>query len=178
MWHFSYFENEKIQKRYLNIILNDYESNYETLLCNSDYTTMKIKNHTHVKKVGHTSEFPFGIYWWTLKNLKNQNFEKMKKNCWRYHHFTHVYQKPQSYEVQFLRYRVRQICFVILDNFLPFHPPPPTPFHCNNSENQNFEKMKKASGDVIILNLCNKKHNQMMYAYSDMECDRHNFLSF
>ena len=38
--------------------------------------------------------------------------------------------------------------------------------------------MKKASGDVIILNLCNKKHNQMMYAYSDMECDRHNFLSF
>ena len=53
---------------------------------------MKIKNHTHVKKMGHTSEFPFGIYWWTLKNLKNQNFEKMKKNCWRYHHFTHVYQ--------------------------------------------------------------------------------------
>ena len=32
----------------------------------------------------------------------------------------------------------------------------------NNSENQNFEKMKKTSRDVIILNLCNKKHNQMM----------------
>ena len=32
-----------------------------------------------MKKVGHTSEFPFGIYWSTLKNLKNQNFEKMKK---------------------------------------------------------------------------------------------------
>ena len=47
-----------------------------------------------------------------------------------------------------------------------------------NPENQNFEKMKKASGDVIILNLCNKKHDQMMYAYSDMECNRHNFLSF
>ena len=69
-----------------------------------------------MKKVGHTSEFSFGIYWWTSKNLKNQNFEKMKKkkkkkkkkkifkkikkkkkkkkkNCWRYH-FTHVYQKP------------------------------------------------------------------------------------
>ena len=56
--------------------------------------------------------------------------------------------------------------------------PPPTPFHCNNSENQNFEKMKKASGDVIILNLCNKKHNHMMYAYSDMECNRHSSLSF
>ena len=46
----------------------------------------------------------------------------------------------------------------------------------NNPENQNFEKMKKASGDVIILNLCNKKHNQMMYAYSDMECDRQFFF--
>ena len=38
--------------------------------------------------------------------------------------------------------------------------------------------MKKASGDVIISNLCNKKHDHMLYAYSDMECDRHNFLLF
>ena len=53
--------------------------------------------------------------------------------------------------------------------------PPPFP---NIPENQNFQKMKKASGDIIILNLCNKKQNQMMYAYSDMECGRHNFLSF
>ena len=29
--------------------------------------------------MGHTSEFPFiSINWWTFKNLKNQNFEKMK----------------------------------------------------------------------------------------------------
>ena len=104
-----------------------------------------------MRKVGHTSEFPFGIYWWTLKNPKNQNFEKMKKNCWRYHHFTHVYQKPQSCEVQFLRYGVR-IFLSFWAIFCPFNPLPP-----NNSENQNFEKMKKASGDVIILNLCNKK---------------------
>ena len=53
--------------------------------------------------------------------------------------------------------------------------PPPFP---NIPENQNFQKMKKTSGDIIILNLCNKKQNQMMYAYSDMECGRHNFLSF
>ena len=131
----------------------------------------KQKNHTHVKKVEHSSVFPFGIYWWALKNPKNQNFEKMKKNCWRYHHFTHVYQKPQSYEVQFLRYGVRQFFLVIFGHFLPLFSPLP-----NNPENQNFEKMKKASGDVIILNLCNKKHNHMMYAYSDMECDRQ--LSF
>ena len=41
----------------------------------------------------------------------------------------------------------------------------------NNPENQNFEKMKKASGEVITLNLYNKKHHTV-YAYSDMECDR------
>ena len=86
------------------------------------------KNHTHVKKVGQTSEFPFGFYWWTLKNLKNQNFENMNKNCWRYHHFTHVYQNPQSYEVQFLRYAVRNNFFVILGHFQ------------NNTENQKNEK--------------------------------------
>ena len=53
------------------------------------------------------------------KNPENQKFEK--KNCWRYHHFTHVYQKPQLYEMWFLRYRVRQTeFFVILGYFLPF----------------------------------------------------------
>ena len=87
----------------------------------------------------------------------------MKKNCWRYHHLTQVYQKPQSYEVQDSRYRDTEfpeigsetIFFVILGLFLAFTPPPPP----NNPENQNFEKMKKASGDVIILNLCNKKQS-------------------
>ena len=55
---------------------------------------------------------------------------------------------------------------------------PLTPPSSNNPENQNFEKMKKTSWDVIMLNLCNKKHDQMMYSYSDMECDRHNFCHF
>ena len=56
--------------------------------------------------------------------LQNCNVAgKLLQNCWRYHHFTHVYQKPESYEVQFLRHRVRQICFVTLGQFLPFtHP--------------------------------------------------------
>ena len=50
---------------------------------------------------------------------------------------------------------------------------PPRP---NKPENQTFEKMKKktTSGDVIILNLFNKKHDHMKYTYPDMECDRHN----
>ena len=37
----------------------------------------------------------------------------------------------------------RQNFFVILGYFLPFYP-------SNNPENQNFEKMKKAPGDIII----------------------------
>ena len=74
-----------------------------------------IPNHMHVNKVGHASEFPFNIYWWTLKNPKNQN----EKNCWRCRHFIHVYQKQQSYEVQFLIYRVRPFFLVILGHFFP-----------------------------------------------------------
>ena len=31
------------------------------------YLAKKMKNHTHVNKVGHTSEFLFGIYWWIWK---------------------------------------------------------------------------------------------------------------
>ena len=30
------------------------------------------------------------------KKLKNQNFEKIEKNTWRYYHFTQVYQKSGS----------------------------------------------------------------------------------
>ena len=67
------------------------------------------------------------------KNPKNQNFEKMKNNCWRYY-FTHVYQKSQSYDVWFLRYWVR--------HFLPFYP-------SNDHENQNFEKMKTKCLEIL-----------------------------
>ena len=63
------------------------------------------------------------------KNPKNKNFEKMKKkNCWRHHHFTHVYQKPQSCKVQFMKYEVRDIIFLSFwPNFCPFMTPSPPP---------------------------------------------------
>ena len=38
------------------------------------------------------------------KNQKIKISKKWKENCWRYHHFTHMYQKTQLLEVQFLRY--------------------------------------------------------------------------
>ena len=47
VWHFSSCEStrkiEKIQKRCLRKVLNDYESDYETLLCNSNKPTMEIR---------------------------------------------------------------------------------------------------------------------------------------
>ena len=83
-------------------------------------------------------------------NLKNQNFEKMKQipadiiilhmctKCmvvwmygWMVHGISHTMDR----------------IFVILDHLLPFYPP-------NNLKNQNFEKMKKTSGDIIVLHMC------------------------
>ena len=103
-----------------------------------------------------------------FEKLEKSDFWKNLKNCLRYHHFTHVYEKTQSYQVQFLKYRVRQNFLSFWAIFCPVTPP------SNNPEKQSIENTKKTSGDVIILNLCNKKHDHMMYAYADMECDRHN----
>ena len=55
-----------------------------------------------------------------LKTPKNQNFAKNEKRCWRYHPFTHVYQKPQSYEVWFLSYGVKPT--KIFSFWAIFHP--------------------------------------------------------
>ena len=105
----------------------------------------------------------------STKNPKKSEFWKNERKCWRYDHFTHLYQKPQPYEVRFLRYLVNTHRH--FEPFLPFYP-------FNNPENQNFEKMKNVSGDVIILQMCDKNHSHMMYAFQDMECDRQNVLSF
>ena len=131
------------------------------------------KSHTYEEGGAHLRI----SFWHLLMNFgkaEKSDFWKNEDIYWRYHHFTHVYQKPQSYEVQFLRYKVRQNFLSFWVIFCPFNPLPR-----NNPENQNFKEMKKAFGDVIILNLCNKKHDYMMYAYSNMECShRRNFLSF
>ena len=38
--------------------------------------------------------------------------------------------------------------------------------------------MKKVGGDIIILHMCTKNHNHMMYDCWDTEWDGQNFLSF
>ena len=52
--------------------------------------------------------------------------------------------------------------------FLTFYPP-------NKLKNQNFEKMKKTHGDIIILDKCTIKDNYMIYVSWDIKCNRHNF---
>ena len=47
-------------------------------------------------------------------------------------------------------------CFVILGHFLTFHPP-------SDPENQNFEKMKKMYGDIILLQMCTINEDHMTY---------------
>ena len=59
--------------------------------------------------------------------------------------------------------------FVILDRFLPFYPP-------NNPKDQDFEKMKKAPGDIIILHRCTINDNHMMYSSWDHKHDRQTFF--
>ena len=53
----------------------------------------------------------------------------------------------------------------------PFHPP-------NSSKTQNFIKMKKKPGD-IILHMCTKNHDHVLFCSWDMACDRCNcYFSF
>ena len=47
------------------------------------------------------------------------------------------------------------------------------PFYSPNSlENQNKKKMKKMPADIIILRMCTKNYDQMMYGSQDMVHNR------
>ena len=48
----------------------------------------------------------------------------------------------------------------------------------NSPKNLNFGKMKKRPGDIIILDMCTKNYDQMMYSSWDMVRDRCNYFSF
>ena len=50
------------------------------------------------------------------------------------------------------------IIFCHFGPFFNFFPP-------DNLENQNFEKLKKAPGDIIILHMCTISSNHMMYGH-------------
>ena len=66
-----------------------------------------------------------------------------------------------------------RIFFSFWTIFCPFTPPTPS----DNPENQNFEKMKIAPGDIIILHKCTINDNHMIYGSWDIKCNRQLFLS-
>ena len=92
-------------------------------------------------------------------NLKNQNFEKMKKipeDIIILHMSTINDNHMTSFMIPKIWSTTNRIfchfgqCFALL---------PP-----NNPENQNFKKMKKKTpGDIIILHMCTINDNHMMY---------------
>ena len=97
----------------------------------------------------------------------------MKKNTWRYYHLSHVYHKQQSYDVWFLRYGAsdRQNFLTFWTMVCPFTP-------LTTQKAKNFEKLRNAPGDTIILQKCSKNHNQMLYCSLDMAHNRFNYFSF
>ena len=73
-----------------------------------------------------------------------------------------MYHKWPSHDVWFLRYGVWQReLFVILDCFLPFYPPPPTPH--NNLKIKILKKWKKTPGDIPISHKCTINGKWQLY---------------
>ena len=104
------------------------------------------------------------------KNLKNQNIEKMRKTPEDII-ILHMCIINDNYDVGFWNMeRNRQNVLSFWTIFCTFT--------SDNPKNQNFEKMKKLPGDIILFHMCTINDNHMMYGSWDMEHDRQNFLSF
>ena len=98
----------------------------------------------------------------TAQQMKISNMKKKNKKTWRYHHFTQVHQN-HDYPLHCSRDMARDRCncyfhFELYFSLLP--PPPPSP---NSPKNENFTTKKKLPGDIIILHMCTKNHDHMLY---------------
>ena len=45
-------------------------------------------------------------------------------------------------------------------------------YPANSPKNQNLKKMKRTPGDIIILHMCTKNYDQIMYGSCDIVSDR------
>ena len=95
--------------------------------------------------------------------------KKKRKKLQEISSFYTSYQKPQSYEVQFLTFRVRHNFLSFWAIFWTFTP-------LTTCTIKILKKRKKVS--VIILHLCTKNHDHIMYASWDMECGWHRLCHF
>ena len=103
-------------------------------------------------------------------NLQNQNLEKLKKGSWDViilHMCTknHDHMMYGSWDI-----RHNGQFFVILAIFCTLT--------LLTTQKSKFWKNNENPGDSIILHLCTTNDNHMMYGSSNMEHNRHNFLSF
>ena len=96
----------------------------------------------------------------------------MKKNPWRYYHFTYVHHTWLSYYVLFLRYGARRTeFFVILDHFSPF-----TLLITKKIKvTLWFLKIKNTHGDTIILQKYTTNHDHMIHCSWDKTRDGRKF---
>ena len=102
---------------------------------------------------------------WTQKNKLWKKWKKYLKILSFYKH------KWQSYDAWFLRYGMQQTeYFIILDCFSPFYP-------LTTQKIKILKKWKKRL-EILSFYTFNINDNHMMYGSWDIECDRHNFLSF
>ena len=68
--------------------------------------------------------------------------------------------------------------FVILVHFCPFTPPPPCPTPLTTWKIKTLKKKKKTPGDIIILHICTKNHDHLLYCSLDMAWNRCNCCFF
>ena len=123
------------------------------------------KNNTHVKKVGHTSEFPFDIYCWTSKKPDYLLKKVLKWVNKKYKNFNiyMLYLKTKEKHLEISLFcECDRLEFVIMGHFLSFYTP--------------SLKTPKIVGDIIILHMCAKNHNHMSMVLESLRV-RQNFLS-
>ena len=109
--------------------------------------------------------FEFGLFF-ALLPLRQPEKWKLKKNIWRYHRL-HKCTKNHNHMLYCSWDMARDTCNCFFHFGLFFALLPP-----NSPKNQNFKKMKKVPGDIIILHMCTKNYDWMAYGSWDMVCDR------
>ena len=102
---------------------------------------------------------------------RKPDFWKNERCMWRYCNCTNVYHKWVTWCMVPEIWNATDRISCHFGQFFAFLPPP------NNPKNQNFEKLKKRPGGIIILHTCTINDNHMMYSSWDMKYDRQNFLS-
>ena len=123
---------------------------------------------TEKKKVGNNSEFSFSIYWWILENPKNQNFKKMKKNCWRYHDFTQLYKSHNHMRYSCWDTEWGKFLLSFWVNFWPLHSFLLSPPNLTTQTTKILKKWKNHVEMSIFWTYPKKRRNKMMCIHTQI----------